>query len=214
MAGVGKPGAVSIGKEFDEDGVPLVALTFDDGPHGKFTPELLDTLARENTVSTFYVVGRMVEENPEVARRMVEEGHEIGNHTWSHPDLRKISDKKINEELKRTAKAIEEATGSLPYSTRPPYGAVNGRVLQSIPRQSKPVVMWTVDPQDWRKPGVQTVVKRVVEGCRPGAIILLHDIHKETILAVGEIIRQIKMKGYRFVTVSQILSTTDQLDLQ
>lgn len=204
---------VSEGVTHDADGVPLVALTFDDGPHKTLTASLLDILAEEEVVATFYVVGRMVEQSPDLVSRMAEEGHEIGNHTWSHPDLRKLSAEKIRNEIARTSESIREATGSLPYSIRPPYGAVNDRVLKAIPEESAPVVMWTVDPHDWKKPGKSVVEERVVEKCRPGAIILLHDIHEGSVLAVRSIIRRLKERGYRFATVSQMLPNKNTIDL-
>lgn len=210
----GGTGAVISGNEFDEDAFPLVALTFDDGPHSTLTPKLLDILSREKVDATFYVIGRLVQQYPLIVQRMTEEGHEIGNHTWTHPDLRKISDKKIIDEMAKTSKVIKQVTGHLPYSMRAPYGGINDRVFRQIPKEDRPVVMWTVDPRDWKKPGVQTVVSRVVEGCKPGAIILLHDIHQETIEAVPQIIQRLRAKGYKFVKVSQILATKSTIDLK
>lgn len=210
----GYSGAVTSGNEFDQDGSPLVALTFDDGPHATLTPRLLDILAKEDTPATFYVVGKMVSESPEVAQRIVDEGHEIGNHSWTHPDLRKLSDEKINKELANTAKAIEKHTGSQPYSTRPPYGGLNARVAKAIPREYQPVVLWTVDPKDWQKPGIQKIVERVVGEAKPGSILLLHDIHEESVEAVPKIIGELRNKGFKFVTVSQILTTKHTVDLE
>jgi peptidoglycan/xylan/chitin deacetylase (PgdA/CDA1 family) len=210
----GLGGTVAEGNAFDDQGRPQVALTFDDGPHGTLTPRLLDILHQTKTPATFYVVGRMIQQSPDILQRMAREGHEIGNHTWSHPDLRKLSPDKIKSELKKTDEAIYKATGMRSYSMRPPYGAISRRVLDSIPPENTPVVMWTVDPQDWKKPGSDVIVKRITEACRPGAILLLHDIHEGTIGAVEEIIGRLREQGYRFVTVSQILTSKNSISLE
>lgn len=212
--GEGEAQAVTKGNEYSPDGTPLVALTFDDGPHPDLTPRLLDILRDKGAVATFYVVGRSAKQYPEILNRIALEGHEIGNHTWSHPDLRKLSPSKIRQELERTSEAIFSITGEKPYSMRPPYGSYNKKVGANIPSELFPVVMWSVDPQDWKKPGVSVVTKRVLDGVKPGSILLLHDIHPETIQAVPAIVEGLIQKGYKLVPVSELLSRRTVINLE
>jgi peptidoglycan/xylan/chitin deacetylase (PgdA/CDA1 family) len=204
---------VNKGNSHDTEGRPLVALTFDDGPHPELTPQLLDILQSKQAVATFYVIGRAVKEHPEIINRAFLEGHEIGNHTWSHPDMRKLSAEALAGEINKTTEAISRVTGEHPYGIRPPYGAYNRKVLSAISPRLWPVVMWTVDPLDWKKPGSKEVARRVLEKVSPGAIILLHDIHLGTIQAVPSIIEGLLQRGYRLVTVSEILAQSTSVSL-
>jgi peptidoglycan/xylan/chitin deacetylase (PgdA/CDA1 family) len=186
---------------------PILALTFDDGPHPQLTPRLLDILRQQGVRATFYVIGRNVETYPEIARRIVAEGHEIANHTWSHPALPKVSAAKLKQEIESTSNVIERVTGRRPTNMRPPYGAINDRVRQSLLQDHKlDVIMWSVDPLDWKRPGASVVTQRMVQGAKPGAILLAHDIHPGTIEAMPQTIAQLKAKGYGFATVSQLLA--------
>lgn len=204
---------INVGNPHDKHGSPTLALTFDDGPHPVLTPRLLDILKATNTKATFYVVGNLAKRHPEIVARMVREGHEVGNHTWSHPDLRKIGDNEIRRELQLTEDAVQAATGRGTFSIRPPYGAVNKRVIGAIPESRRPIVMWTVDPLDWKKPGSDVVAQRLLDGAKPGAILLCHDIHSETVDAVKSAIPKLIRRGYTFSTVSEILTRTQTLDL-
>jgi len=195
------------------EGVPQIALTFDDGPHPTLTPILLDILARNNARATFYVVGSRVTNHPEIVGRMSKEGHEIGNHTYSHPDLRSLSARQIQSELDKTENAVIQAAGIAPYSTRPPYGGLNRKVINAIPSKARPIVLWTVDPLDWKKPGVNEVARRLLKDAKPGAILLCHDIHEDTVNAMKIVIPQLIQKGYKLVTVSQLLAQRQTLDL-
>jgi len=186
---------------------PLVALTFDDGPHPELTPQLLDILRLNGIRATFYVIGRNVETYPEIARRIVSEGHEIANHTWSHPALTSIGAGRLNQEIEKTSASIQRVTGRRPTNMRPPYGAINDRVRQAIFRDhGLDVIMWSCDPLDWKRPGAEVVRQRLVNGATPGGILLAHDIHPGTIEAVPGAIRDLKAKGYGFATVSQLLA--------
>jgi peptidoglycan/xylan/chitin deacetylase (PgdA/CDA1 family) len=186
---------------------PVVALTFDDGPHPEHTPKLLDILRQQGVRATFYVIGRSVETYPEIARRIVAEGHEIANHTWSHPTLTTIGAARVDQEIRKTSEVIERVTGRRPTNMRPPYGAINDRVRQSMLRDhGLDVIMWSVDPLDWRRPGASVVAQRLVDGAHPGAILLAHDIHPGTIEAMPATISRLKAKGYGFATVSQLLA--------
>jgi peptidoglycan-N-acetylglucosamine deacetylase len=185
----------------------VCAMTFDDGPHPTLTPQLLKILRDRGIHATFYLIGKSAETYPEIVRQIIAEGHEIGNHTWTHANLANCSDSKLRSELDKTEKVIYSITGYRPQTMRPPYGATNTRIKQLIYSEyGYPSVLWSVDPQDWRKPGVSVVVQRLVDGVHPGAILLAHDIHSSTIAAMPYALDQILAKGYYFVTVTQLIS--------
>ena len=185
----------------------VVAMTFDDGPHPTHTPRLLKILRDRNIKATFYLVGKNAKAYPQIVRQMVAEGHEIGNHTWTHGSLTSMSDEQIRKELRMSADAVYEATGHRPQTIRPPYGAINARIKDLMYAEfGYPTIMWSVDPQDWRRPGVSVVTSRIVNGARPGAILLAHDIHAPTIEAMPGTFDQLLAQGYRFVTVSQLMN--------
>lgn len=189
----------------------VLAMTFDDGPHPTNTPRLLDILKQRNIKATFFVVGRSAKTYPQIVRRIVEEGHEIGNHTWSHASLTSRSDEQIRKELQTTEDALVAAAGYRPHIVRPPYGAVNTRIKQLMFADfGYANIMWSVDPQDWRRPGVSVVTNRLVNGAHKGAILLAHDIHAPTIEAMPSTLDQLLTKGYQFVTVSQLMNLEKQ----
>lgn len=186
---------------------PILAMTFDDGPHPTNTPRLLDILKARNIKATFFVVGSNARRYPHILRRMVAEGHEIGNHTDSHAYLTKISSDAIRRELSVTHQAIVSATGVAPRTVRPPYGAVTSEQKAWIKAEfGYPSILWSVDPEDWKRPGVSVVTSRLVSGARPGGILLAHDIHSPTIDAMPSTLDQLLAKGFRFVTVTQLIS--------
>ncbi len=189
---------------------PVVALTFDDGPHATLTPKLLDILAREHVHATFFVLGTNVSLYPDIARRIVAEGHEIANHSWNHPSLPKVSAERLDRELRRTTELIEQTTGQKVTMMRPTYGALNDRVKKALLNDYKlDVILWSVDPRDWKRPGASVVARRMVSGAHPGAILLAHDIHPGTIEAVPQVISDLKAKGYSFATMSELLAMDD-----
>lgn len=186
---------------------PVVAMTFDDGPHATNTPRLLDILKERNIKATFFVVGKCAQEYPHIIRRILAEGHEIGNHTWDHQALNSLSDEQVRAELKRTEDAVFNASGYRIRTMRPPYGATNLRLNQMWFKEfGYPTMMWSVDPLDWKNRNAATVTSRIVGAVHKGAIILAHDIHATTISAMPGTLDQILAKGYRFVTVSQLLN--------
>lgn len=185
----------------------LVALTFDDGPHGTLTPRILDILGRYGAKGTFFVLGQNASRFPGILRRAVAEGHEIGSHTWSHVKMTSCGREKLFSEMNRTRDAIVNATGHAPAVMRPPYGAINASTLQTIySAYGTPAILWDVDTNDWRKPGVQTVISRAVNGARSGSIILVHDIHASTADAIEGIVKGLQARGFRLVTVSELIA--------
>ncbi|MEM8851308.1 MAG: polysaccharide deacetylase family protein [Pseudomonadota bacterium] len=189
---------------------PVVAMTFDDGPHPRLTPPLLDALKARGIRATFYVIGRNVARHPQLAQRIVAEGHEIGNHTWSHSFLTERSDQAVVRELDSTSAAIFEAVGKVPVTMRPPYGAMHARQRAMVnANRNTPAILWSVDPQDWRRPGANVVANRIVRDAHKGAIILAHDIHPGTIRAMPYALDGLVARGFRFVTVSQMLGWPD-----
>jgi peptidoglycan/xylan/chitin deacetylase (PgdA/CDA1 family) len=186
---------------------PYIAMTFDDGPHPSNTPRLLDMLKQRNIKATFYVVGQLARQYPNIIRRILAEGHEIGNHTYTHPILTKISDDRIRKELGDTHKALVDIAGYHPRTMRPPGGGTNARLKQwFFDEYGYSTIMWSVDPMDWKRPGVSVVTSRLVNGAHSGAILLAHDLHKPTIDAMPNTFDGLLSKGYRFVTVSQLLN--------
>jgi peptidoglycan/xylan/chitin deacetylase (PgdA/CDA1 family) len=186
---------------------PYIAITFDDGPHPTNTPRLLNILAQRNIKATFYVVGQLVKEHPQIIRRILAEGHEVANHTMTHPTLTRISDERIRRELGETHKAVVDIAGYHMRTFRPPGGATNARLKEWFHKEyGYSTILWTVDPQDWKRPGVSVVTSRLVNGARPGAILLCHDLHAPTIDAMPGTLDQLLAKGFKFVTVSQLLN--------
>lgn len=185
----------------------LVALTFDDGPHGSLTPRILDILGRYGARGTFFVLGQNASRFPGILRRAVAEGHEIGSHTWSHVKMTTCGREKLFSEMNRTRDAILNATGRAPAVMRPPYGAINASTLQAVySAYGTPAILWDVDTNDWRKPGVQTVISRAVNGARSGSVILVHDIHASTADAIEGIVKGLQARGFRLVTVSELIA--------
>lgn len=190
---------------------PYVAITFDDGPHPKNTPRLLDMLRERNIKATFYVIGRNVDLYPNVLRRTVSEGHEVGNHTYNHPILSKLGDSTVRDELIKCRDAVARAAGVQPRTLRPPYGALLQRQREWIHRELKyPTIMWSVDPLDWKRPGPSVVTSRILSNTTPGAIVLAHDLHASTVDAMPGTLDGLLRKGYKFVTVSQLLAMGSQ----
>lgn len=185
---------------------PVVAMTFDDGPHPTHTPRLLDMLRERGLRATFYLIGNRVVTYPSLARRIAEEGHEIGNHSWSHPFLDRLDDRSVLQEVDRTTDAIYQVTGRPPVTFRPPYGSFtrSQRTWLNVNR-NLPTILWSVDPQDWRRPGALTVANRILQASHQGAIILSHDIHRGTIDAMPQTLDGLTARGLHFVTVSQII---------
>ncbi len=185
---------------------PYIALTFDDGPSATLTPKLLDLLAAHHIKATFFVIGENVAEHPQIVSRAAREGHEIGNHSWSHPNLGKMSDESVRRQLQQTDDAIKSATGKRPTLMRPPYGSITAREKRWIHDEfGYDIILWDVDPYDWKRPGPAVVRARILKETRPGSIVLSHDIHPGTIEAMPSTFDELEAKGFKFVTVSELI---------
>jgi peptidoglycan/xylan/chitin deacetylase (PgdA/CDA1 family) len=185
---------------------PYIAMTFDDGPSATLTPKLLDLLAAHHIKATFFVIGENVAEHPEIVARAAREGHEIGNHSWSHPNFGKMSDENVRRQLWRTDDEIKNATGKRPTLLRPPYGSITAREKRWIHDEfGYQIILWDVDPNDWKRPGPAVVRNRILQETRPGSIVLSHDIHPGTIQAMPSTLDALEAKGFKFVTVSDLI---------
>jgi peptidoglycan/xylan/chitin deacetylase (PgdA/CDA1 family) len=191
---------------------PQIALTFDDGPNATLTPKLLDLLAAHHMKATFFVVGQNAADHPDILRRAVREGHEIANHSWSHPNLAKMSDDAVRRELQRTDDAIFAAIGKHPTLLRPPYGSITERQKHWIHDDfGYRIIIWDVDPLDWKRPGPSVVTSRILKETRAGSIVLAHDIHAPTIEAMPATFDQLDRKGFKSVTVTELLAMATPL---
>ena len=185
---------------------PYIAMTFDDGPSAALTPKLLDLLAARHIKATFFVIGENVAEHPEIVARAAREGHEIANHSWSHPNLGKMSQEGVRSQLRRTDDAIKSAIGKSPTLLRPPYGSITEREKRWIHDEfGYDIILWDVDPLDWKRPGPAVVRNRILKETRPGSIVLSHDIHPGTVEAMPSTFDELEAKGFKFVTVSELL---------
>ena len=183
---------------------PVVALTFDDGPNASSTPILLDGLKERKVRATFFLIGENVEkdENEKIVKRMYEEGHLIGNHTYTHCNLSKLETGEAQKELEQTDTVIEKITGKQPVFVRAPYGELPVDGEQDLNRI---YIGWTVDPLDWMTEDAGAVVKTVVEEINPGDVILLHDCYPSSVQAAIRIVDLLQGKGYEFVTVDHLI---------
>ena len=181
---------------------PLVALTFDDGPSKKYTAELLDGLKKRNVKASFFLLGKSLEGNEALVKRMYRDGHLIGNHTFHHVQLDRIPEKQAKEEILRTNNRIYEITGKYPVYMRPPYGAWNEEMelqVEMIP------VFWNIDTLDWKTQNVDSIIQIVRENVKNGSILLMHDEYAATVEAALKIVDELTEEGCRFVTVDRLI---------
>ena len=181
---------------------PKIALTFDDGQSTAWTPTLLDGLKERGVKATFFLIGENADKNPEIVKRMAEEGHLIGNHTYHHVELTKVSENEARLELADTSAVIVRITGKEPEYMRPPFGAWQRKLEQEI--QMLPV-LWTIDPLDWTTENQDEIVNKVVTEAEENDIILLHDCYKSSIEAGLRIVDILQEEGFVFVTVDELL---------
>mgnify|MGYP004520420061 CR=1 FL=1 len=180
----------------------MVAITLDDGPHATNTQKILDILDAHNAKATFFMLGQNVVNNEEVVKDVYKRGNEIGIHTWDHKQLTKLSQDEIVSQVERTSDAIYKIIGKRPKLVRPPYGAINDTVKNSI---NYSLILWNIDSLDWKSRDEKQIVPLVMNSVQDGDIILLHDIHSTTVPAVEKIVSQLEEQGYQMVTVSQLL---------
>lgn len=185
-------------------GNKVIALTFDDGP-GPYTEKLLDILDKYDAKATFFLIGSKVSGQASVVRSIQARGHQLGNHSWSHPELNKVSAEQLANEIDQTNNAIKQAVGTKPNIIRPPYGAFNRAVLEQFRQRGMSAVVWSVDTRDWADRNSEIVCSRAVAGARNGAVILMHDIHPTSVNAVPCILNSLKQQGYSFVTVQNLI---------
>jgi peptidoglycan-N-acetylglucosamine deacetylase len=182
-----------------------VVLTFDDGPDIEYTPKVLDILEKYDAKATFFEIGQNVQKHPELTKRIHAAGHSVENHTWSHPDLRKLSTTAFQQQIRSTDQVIRAQIGSTPGCLRPPYGGVSAAVRQRAKALGKDLVVWTVDSRDWTKPGTTAIVQRVLKNVHSGSVILMHDgggNRSQTVAALPTILKTLKAQGYGFRTLT------------
>ncbi len=179
-----------------------VAITFDDGPHKKYTKLLLDGLKERDVVATFFLIGKSIEGKEELVKQMEKDGHLVGNHTYSHIQLGKVEDDEACAEIWKTNTAIYDITEEMPCYIRPPFGEWNEDLSCAVDMN---VVMWDVDPQDWKYKNAAQITQHVVNHVEDGDIILLHDVYKTSVEAALQIIDILSEEGYEFVTVEELI---------
>ncbi len=179
-----------------------IALTFDDGPHPSYTEKLLDGLKERGVVVTFFVTGEHAKLHPDIIKRAYEEGHLIGNHTYSHLQLRKNNLEEFKQELVETSEIIEGITGEEVLYVRPPYGSWEKSIEKEL---NMFPVMWTIDPLDWCSKSVDSIVNRIVGSVKENSIILMHDYFGTSVTAALRAVDELMEEGYQFVTVDEIL---------
>jgi peptidoglycan/xylan/chitin deacetylase (PgdA/CDA1 family) len=194
--------------EVDCEQVMCIALTFDDGP-GQYAGTLLDTLKKYDAKATFFLEGQYVKSRPAYVKRMHAEGHELGNHSYTHPDFTKSDAGVIRSEIKKTQDAVKKAAGVEPKLLRPPYGLADVQVSDVAAEFGMPMILWTAGSHDWDTKNVEAIKKKTLEVAERDGIILMHDWVKQTVDAMPSIIKSLQAKGYHLVTVSDIVKRQD-----
>jgi peptidoglycan/xylan/chitin deacetylase (PgdA/CDA1 family) len=182
-----------------------VAMTFDDGPHPAYTPKLLEILAKHGAKATFFVVGEMAERAPELVKAEAAAGHDVGNHTYHHVNLTKIPSPAVATEIKACGNVVQQITGKPPHLFRPPGGDYNRHVAEVAEALGYTMVLWTDDPGDYASPGDRTIETRVLDRIGNGGIVLMHDGVQQTLDVLPQILDYLRRKGYRFVTVDEMM---------
>lgn len=185
--------------------IKCIALTFDDGPDAATTPKILDILKNRSAVATFFVLGSHVSQNVDLTRRIKSEGHEIGNHSFNHIEFTKLTPVQIQGQINDTNSALVAAGVGSASTVRPPYGSRNSKVIQAI---SQPIILWNIDPKDWKATDPTQIFENIKTQARPNAIILLHDTHKITVDSIDQVLDFLQSNDYQLVTVSDLLNLT------
>lgn len=197
-------------EESEREVVGYVALTFDDGPSGKLTERLLDGLKARNARATFFLCGYRMEDYGTAMDRYLKEGHEVGVHSTVHTDLTKLTSEELHRDMKETAQKVFVATGVRPTLMRPPGGAYDENVLAEARAEGLGVVLWSVDPEDWRKHSASTVLAAMAGSVTDGDIVLMHDLSDSSVEAALRLIDSLQAQGYQFVTVSELAALSGQ----
>lgn len=187
--------------EREFEGKKLAALTFDDGPSSETTPKLLDILYEKDVPSTFFMLGSMARNNPDIVKRIKKEGHDVASHTMYHQNLIRISRSSAESDIKEARSIITDLSGKPPKFTRPPYGNTNDAISKMM---GTPIILWSVDTEDWKSKNKDSIVDTAMSQIHDGAIILMHDIYPSTVEAVPELIKKAREAGYEFVTISEL----------
>jgi len=198
---------------FGNRSLPEIALTFDDGPNPYYTPQILAILQRYNVKATFFCIGRLVADYPTLVREEYTAGNTIGDHSWSHPQLTLLTPAAIQLQISKTSDAIEAAIGVRPSFFRPPYGLLSVQELMLSYHDGLTTVLWNDEGQDWTRPGVNIIVQRILGLARNGTIILMHDgggDRSQTVAALPSIIQELEQRGFRFVTMQQMVVDLQQ----
>ena len=182
-----------------------IALTFDDGPTPGVTELILDELQRRQLHATFFMIGQRIAAAPDLARRVLAEGHDVGNHTFTHPKLTTLTDAQVDAEIQKTQDIIGEVLNHRPAWFRPPYGALRQNQAGMLVRRDLGIVNWSVDSHDWSQPGEAKIAGRVLAETRPGSIILCHDLHRQTANGMGPILDGLIERDFAFATLSELL---------
>ncbi len=181
---------------------PMIALTYDDGPHPQVTERILNVLKENNSVATFFVLGSRIANHRSLIERMIAEGSEIGNHTFGHQDMRKLDKKQLNEQVSAWQDALKEVDATYQMKLiRPTYGATNDFVVKNT---SYPLILWSIDTMDWSRKNCDAVVETVLSQVKDGSIILMHDMYDSTAEATEILVPELIKRGYQFVTVSEL----------
>lgn len=193
----------------------IVALTFDDGPSPEWTPKILDALKKSGVKATFFMLGKHVEEYPDIAKRVAEEGHDIGNHTYVHPNLLFYNKNELKQEIKKAEDVIYAATGVRTKYFRPPKAWLSKREKAKIKEIGYKIILWSLNSKDWVTFDDKYIIRYLVKNVRPGDIILFHDSggafsveggdRHETVLTIPRLVEKLEAKGYRFVTITELL---------
>ncbi|HEY3416089.1 MAG TPA: polysaccharide deacetylase family protein [Armatimonadota bacterium] len=188
-----------------DTGKKWIALTFDDGPHPKFTPRILALLKQYHAKATFFVVGEMAEKYPDLVRAEIAAGHSVGNHTYHHVNLTKILEGDVATEIKACGEVLQKINGRAPRLFRPPGGDYDQGVAEAAEALGYTIVLWTDDPGDYAQPGDKVIASRILAHIHPGGIILIHDGIQQTIDVLPQILTYLQKQGYQFVTIDQMM---------
>ncbi|MGC5013743.1 polysaccharide deacetylase family protein [Streptosporangium sp. DT93] len=183
--------------------VKCIALTFDDGP-GKYADKLLDTFKKYKSKTTFFLEGQYVKSRPAFAKRMVVEGHEIGNHSYTHPHLRELSEDRIREELTSTQDIVKKVTGKYPTTIRPPYGELDERVAAVARQMGMPIILWNGGSRDWATRNEKAIYDEVLKNAKRDGVILMHDWVEQTVKVMPKLLAALQKQGYHVVSVSSL----------